>query len=45
MPQNIMLQRINNKKPQILFNDKKGTIQNNTVKINSEETMVIKWTD
>ncbi len=33
----------NNKKPTILFADKKGTVSSHTITISPEETVVIKW--
>lgn len=41
--QGITLQGLNNRKPQVLFHDKDGSVNGSTIKINSEETIVIKW--
>lgn len=39
--QSIQLEGLNNKTPKILYNNKNGSINNHTVSINSEESMVI----
>lgn len=42
-PQHIVLEGLQNKKPQILFQNKKGSVNDNAIHIDSEETIVVHW--